>query len=203
MEKENLDFEVARDLFIEIKHYAIQDCLKKCVGILDFVILDIDLAFNRYCLWSWDYSPHALRYSIVFFWKKLLLLACFIWKYAVFMWILGFQWLIQVYWYTCLQVYRKPCSSCKPKEEWRHIALPCYTLFCMKCLIADRLTRARFMSLWNVWSWFYYTKFFIRTNYKLQETKVLFRTYIDSRELVICCFPGVQTRANLVNAEPK
>ena len=57
---------------------------------LDFVILD--LALKRYCLWSWDYSAlylnmtlHALRYAIVFFEKKLLLLDCFaVIKYAVF-----------------------------------------------------------------------------------------------------------------------
>ena len=37
----------------------------KNVGMLDFVILDIDLALNRYCLRSWSWS-HALRYAIVF-----------------------------------------------------------------------------------------------------------------------------------------
>ena len=42
---------------------------------LDFVILDIVLALNRYCLRSRDHSAHAQRYAIVIFGKKLLLLA--------------------------------------------------------------------------------------------------------------------------------
>ena len=37
------------------------ELFEKNIGMLDFVILDIDLAFKRYCLWSWDYSAHALR----------------------------------------------------------------------------------------------------------------------------------------------
>ena len=61
------------------------------------MILDIYLALNSYCLWSWDYSAHALRYAILF-WKKLLFLASFaVIKYAVFIWILGFQWLMQIH----------------------------------------------------------------------------------------------------------
>ena len=50
---------------------AIQNYLKRNVGMLDFVILDIDLALNMYCLRSWDPSAHALLYAIV-----ILLLAC-------------------------------------------------------------------------------------------------------------------------------
>ena len=34
------------------------------------VVVDIDLTRSRYCLWSWDYSAHALRYAIVFFDKN-------------------------------------------------------------------------------------------------------------------------------------
>ena len=45
-EKQNLDFEVARDFFIEMK-FTIQNYLKKNIGMLDFVILVIDLALNR------------------------------------------------------------------------------------------------------------------------------------------------------------
>ena len=41
MRKQNLDFEVARDFLIY-------------------------LALNRYGLWSWNYSAHAVRYSILF-----------------------------------------------------------------------------------------------------------------------------------------
>ena len=53
MKKQNLDFEVARDFFIEMK-YAIQNYLKKKIGMLDFVISDRDLALNikRSCLGS-------------------------------------------------------------------------------------------------------------------------------------------------------
>ena len=40
------------------------------VGMLNFMILNIDFAVNSYCLWSWDYSAHALRYAIVFFEKS-------------------------------------------------------------------------------------------------------------------------------------
>ena len=68
MKEQNLDFEVTRDSFIEMK-YSILNYLNKNIGMLDFVILAIDLALNRYCLWSWDYSAHALHYAIVFFEK--------------------------------------------------------------------------------------------------------------------------------------
>ena len=40
MKKQNLDFEVARDFFIEMKFYN-SELFKKNVGMLDFVILDI------------------------------------------------------------------------------------------------------------------------------------------------------------------
>ena len=33
---------------------------------------------------------------------------------------------MQVYGYKYLQVYGRPFSSCKPNEEWIHIALTCY-----------------------------------------------------------------------------
>ena len=42
MEEQSLDFKVARDFFIEMKYYTIQNYLKKNVGMLDFLILDID-----------------------------------------------------------------------------------------------------------------------------------------------------------------
>ena len=49
MKEQNLDFKVARDFFIEMKYYRVQNYLKKNVGILDFLILDKGLALNRYC----------------------------------------------------------------------------------------------------------------------------------------------------------
>ena len=49
MDKQNLDFKIDRDFFIEMK-YTIQNFLKKNAGMLDFVILQIDFALNRYCL---------------------------------------------------------------------------------------------------------------------------------------------------------
>ena len=127
MKEQSLDFEIARDFFIEMKSSVLSENI---VSMFDFVILDIDLALSRSCLWSWDYSAHALRekcqYSKLFwsifssiwsvfnpecgkmgtrirpktdtfhavmycvmllcFWKKLLLLACFVViKFAVFM----------------------------------------------------------------------------------------------------------------------
>ena len=30
-----------------------------------FCVTDLDLALSRYCLWSWDYLTHSLRYSTV------------------------------------------------------------------------------------------------------------------------------------------
>ena len=70
MKVQNPDFEITRDFFNEMKYYTFQYYLIKNVGMLDFVILDIDLVLNRYCLWSWDYSSHALRYAIVLFEKS-------------------------------------------------------------------------------------------------------------------------------------
>ena len=42
MEEQSLDLKVAQDFFIEMKYCTIQNYLKKNVGMLDFVILDID-----------------------------------------------------------------------------------------------------------------------------------------------------------------
>ena len=69
MKKQNLDFEMVRDFFVEMKYIQFE-LFEKNVGMFDFVILAIDLALNRYCLWSWDYSAHALRFAIVFFEKN-------------------------------------------------------------------------------------------------------------------------------------
>ena len=99
---------------------------EKDVGMQSFVISDIDLAPSRYCLWSWEYPVHALRYSFGVFWNKLLLLACFVViKYALFISILKLQCLMNVHGYDYLQDYRRPFSSCKPNKEWPHIGLPC------------------------------------------------------------------------------
>ena len=85
------------------------------VGMLNFVILDIDLAFNSY--WLLFMIMRLLStYSVLcycVFWKKPLLLACFVViKYAAIIWILLFQSLTQVGGYKYL-----PCSSCRPNEE--------------------------------------------------------------------------------------
>ena len=50
MKKQNHNIEFAQDFFIEMKCYIIQNYLKKNVIMLDFVILDIDLALSRYFL---------------------------------------------------------------------------------------------------------------------------------------------------------
>ena len=74
----------------------------KNVSMLDFVILDINLALISSCLWSLE---HSTRYAIVF-WKKLLSLAyVVVRKDGVFILILGFQWLMQVHRY---KVYKIP-----------------------------------------------------------------------------------------------
>ena len=49
MKKQNLDFEVARDFFIKWTNIQFRITWKN-VGMLDFVILDLDLALNRSCL---------------------------------------------------------------------------------------------------------------------------------------------------------
>ena len=152
---------------------------------MNFVILDIDLALNSYCVWLWDYSAHALPYAIVFF----LLLACFVViKYVVFIWIVGLQWLMKVDGYKYLHDYWRPFSSCKPNEKWPHITLTCYNesekgLFYMKWLIVYRLTGVRLMSLWNVCGWFQCKEFLLRTNHRLQETVVLELTWTHKKKL--------------------
>ena len=91
--KQNLDFNIIRDFFIEMKYYTVQNSLQKMYACWT-LILDINLALNRYCLWSWCYSAHAMRHSIVlFFEKKFLLLPCFTFsKYVAFIWILSNSW---------------------------------------------------------------------------------------------------------------
>ena len=87
------------------------ELFEKNIGMFDFVILDVYIALKRYCLGWWNYSGYALRYAIF---------------YAVLIWILEFQRLMQVHRYKHLQDYRKPFSSCKPNEEWPRIALSWY-----------------------------------------------------------------------------
>ena len=93
------------------------------------IVYDHEITQNMHCV------------MLLCFFKKPFLLACFVViKYAVFMWTLGFSWLIQVHGYKYLQDYRRLFSSCKPNKELTHIALTCYNesekeLFNMKWLI--------------------------------------------------------------------
>ena len=98
MKKQNLDFKIARNLFIEKKYYTIQ-IWKKCRHIkfcdLRNKSCSQDVLFTIMRLLS---RCTTLYYC--FFWKKLLLLACFaVSKYEVFIWIVGFQWQMQVHRY--------------------------------------------------------------------------------------------------------
>ena len=119
---------------------------EKNVNMFDFVILDIDLALYRYCLWSGGYSAHALRNVIVIFEKSF---CCYLVLLVNMRYSCEYcdPMVDTSLLYKYLQVYRKPCSSCKPNEKWPHTALPCCILFCMKWLIVNRLTRARLMSM--------------------------------------------------------
>ena len=45
------------------------ELLENSAVIIDFAILDIDIALNRYGLWSWINSAHALPNAIVLFEK--------------------------------------------------------------------------------------------------------------------------------------
>ena len=51
MKEQILDFEITRDFFIEMKY------LKQIVGMLDFVILDIDLTLREKC-------PHTVFFLV-------------------------------------------------------------------------------------------------------------------------------------------
>ena len=51
MKEQILDFEIARDFFIEMKY------LKQIAGMLDFEILDIDLALHEKC-------PHTVFFLV-------------------------------------------------------------------------------------------------------------------------------------------
>ena len=99
MKKQNYDFEVARDFIIELK-YTIQNYLKKCkhVRFCDFRYRSC----SQQVLFTTMRTLSTLCYCV--FWKKLLLLACVVnSKDAVFKWILGFQWLMQVHWHKYSQ----------------------------------------------------------------------------------------------------
>ena len=122
MKEQNLDSKSLEISLLKWKYYSI--LFEKNVGMLDFVILDLGLALNRYCIIRLLSTYTALCYCV--FWKKLLLLACIVVsKCAVFIWILGFQWLVQVHGYKYLQDYRTPFSRCKSNEKWTHKALTC------------------------------------------------------------------------------
>ena len=47
MKEQSLDFEIARDFFIEMKSSVLSENI---VSMFDFVILDIDLTLSRSCL---------------------------------------------------------------------------------------------------------------------------------------------------------
>ena len=99
----------------------------------------------------------ALWYCV--FWKKLLLLTCFVViKYAVFIWIVGFQWLMQVHGNKYLQDYRRLFSSCKPNKEWPYIALPWrYYLVIMKVKKAKHRHVDSKVKTLNLWKSNYYS----------------------------------------------
>ena len=125
-------------------------------------------------------------FFVVFLKKAFVILACFVVsKYAVFIWILGFQWLMQFHQYKSLQDYRRPFSICKPNEEWPHIALPCHNerekeLFYMKWLIKDILTRVgkvdvfvKYVMLVLVYRIFYWNKLRAARNERYVDSKTL------------------------------
>ena len=59
--EQNLDFEVTRYIFYWNEILYDKEFFEKIADMLGFVILDIVVALNGHCLWSWDYSAHALH----------------------------------------------------------------------------------------------------------------------------------------------
>ena len=139
MKKQNLDSEVARDIFIEMKYYIIQNYLKKCrhVGFCVFRYRScsqwvLHMIMNRcsdtwYCTCTVIHdTAYVLCYAIVFFYKSFCYWLVFL---LVKIWYLHDNWdsndwckFIDI---SIYKIYGIPFSSCKPKEEWLHIALPC------------------------------------------------------------------------------
>ena len=107
---------------------------------LDFLLLDIDLALNRHCIWSWagaliHDTAHVLWYMILHMYC-VMLLSFFIKAFVISLFFLLVKiWYLHDYWdsndwckfidISIYKIYGIPFSSCKPKEEWSHIALPC------------------------------------------------------------------------------
>ena len=42
----------------EILHGS--ELFEKNIGMMDFAIIEMDLALSKYCLWFWRYSTHTL-----------------------------------------------------------------------------------------------------------------------------------------------
>ena len=149
------------------------------VDMLIGIVSDHQITQQMYCVM-------LLFFSCFFLKKAFVILACFVVsKYAVFIWILGFQWLMQFHQYKSLQDYRQPFSICKPNEEWPHIVLPCHNesekeLFYMKWLIKDRLTRVgkvdvfvKYVMLVLVYRIFYRNKLRAARNERYVDSKTL------------------------------
>ena len=88
-------------------------------------------------------------------------------------WILGFQWMMQIHRYNYLQDSARPVCSFKPNKEWADIALTCYKesekrTFYMKWLVVNR-----WVTLVLVYRCFYKNKPYAARNKG-------FRTYVDS-----------------------
>ena len=70
---QNFDFEVARNCFSEVTLYN-SELFEKNVAMLDFVILDIDLALNRY-FYNHEITQHMYCVMLLRFLKKVFVIS--------------------------------------------------------------------------------------------------------------------------------
>ena len=68
---------VIRDFFYWNGILYNQELFKNNITMLNCAILDVDLAFNNDCLWTWDYTKYAMCCSILFY---CVILVCFLKK---------------------------------------------------------------------------------------------------------------------------
>ena len=70
-EKNKIFIWINRDLiFLEMKYYTIRNYLERIKASWNFLLKDMDFGLNSCCLWSSDFSTHALRYCVS--WKMIL-----------------------------------------------------------------------------------------------------------------------------------
>ena len=127
MKKQNLDFESHSGFLYWNEILYNSELFEKIVGMLDFCDFRYRSCSRQVLFMIMRLPCTCTALYCCVLWKMLLFINCFVViKYAVFIWMLGFRWLMQVHGYKYWQDFRRSFSSCKLNEEWAYITTLLY-----------------------------------------------------------------------------